>query len=73
MKKVWDRVDDSCCVTCGMTLIDPENSRLSMCTECFKAAQKASEKQIGNMKNRKGMVKQYTITVDKRALHPKFQ
>lgn len=71
--KGWNRVEDLCCVGCGVTLIDPANSQLSMCTDCFKKAKVASEKQITNHKNRKGMVKTYTIKVDPRALHPKFQ
>ena len=57
------RVDDAACVICGMLLIDPANSPLSMCTDCFKATEKATKKQIGNMKNRKGMVKSFTIKV----------
>lgn len=62
---VGSRVDDGRCVTCGMTLIDPANSPMSMCTECFKLAEEATKKQIGNMKNRKGTVKSFTIKVPK--------
>lgn len=67
------RVDDLKCVTCGADLLDPNKSPLSMCTECFKNAQEATKKQIGNQKNRKGTVKTYTIRVDPRVLAPRFQ
>jgi hypothetical protein len=56
-----------------MVLIDPENSPMSMCTDCFKQAKAASEKQISNHANRKGMVKTRTVKIDPRLLHPKFQ
>ena len=71
--KGWNRVEDMCCVGCGVTLIDPAKSPLSMCTDCFKKAEVASKKQTVNHKNRKGMVKSYTVRFDERVLHPKFQ
>ena len=71
--KGWNRVDDLCCVTCGSPLVDPKNSPLSMCTQCFKDAREASKKQIGNIKNRKGVVKRFTVKMDPRVIHSKFK
>lgn len=62
--KVWNRLEDECCVMCGSQLISPKDAELGMCTMCLKAAQKGAKKQIKESKSRTGNVKRFCIRVN---------
>jgi len=61
--KVFNRLEDQCCVMCGSELISPKDAELSMCTICLKSAMDAAKKQIKNRKNRTGSVKRTRMKV----------
>ncbi len=65
--KVYNRLEDQCCVMCGSELISPKDAELGMCTTCVKQSQVAAKNQIKNRKNRTGTVKRFRMKVN-----PKF-
>lgn len=65
--KVWNRLEDQCCVMCGAELISPKDAELSMCTLCLGTAKTSAQKQIKGRKSRTGNVKRLKMKV-----HPRF-
>ncbi len=69
--KVWNRLEDQCCVNCGEPLISPKDAELSMCTLCLKEGMQAAQKQIKNRKARTGNVKRFRFKVKPHLVHAK--
>lgn len=63
--KVWNRLEDQCCVMCGSELISPKDAQLSMCTHCCKEAISSAKKQIKNRKSRTGSIKRIRMKMNK--------
>ena len=63
--KIWNRLEDQCCVMCGAELISPKDAELGMCTMCVKQASTAAKMQIKGRKSRTGKVKRIRMKMNK--------